>query len=286
MLCMSSDGGERLLRALSFVIGRNLPETYLCLICLLNLTYCRENARVVAYHVPSTATTTRPTTTTTSSSSSTPPHRWSRSDAAIGVGDEEDDDARIIPPSSSRVLSNPSSLMRSIERVMTTNAVHAFGAVRSVQGEAMRWSCGLIRNLTRARSRGGGRRGRGGVDEDGTPSSSPSSNDDNDADAAEEVCSLISRTDIPDIVVRLIDSSPRPTVEWTRDSLEDACLGAMCNMAVWRESLGALERADAARCLRRLEGLPGIHGYRARAIRCSLGASSPLRFDRAVSSPL
>jgi hypothetical protein len=41
-----------------------------------------------------------------------------------------------------------------------------------------------------------------------------SSNDDNDdndadadADAAEEVCSLISRTDIPDIVVRLIDSS-------------------------------------------------------------------------------
>jgi hypothetical protein len=45
-----------------------------------------------------------------------------------------------------------------------------------------------------------------------------SSNDDNDADAdadadaAEEVCSLISRTDIPDIGVRLIDSSPRPTV--------------------------------------------------------------------------
>jgi len=55
-------------------------------------------------------------------------------------------------------------------------------------------------------------------------------------------------------VVRLIDASPRPAVEWTRDSLEDACLGAMCNMAVWRESLGALERADAARCLRRLAG--------------------------------
>ncbi|KAL3776351.1 hypothetical protein ACHAW5_002453 [Stephanodiscus triporus] len=281
MLHMSSDGGERLLRALSFVIGRNLPETYLCLICLLNLTYCRENARVVAYHVPSTMTTT------TTSSSLTPPHRWSRSDAAVRLGNEEDDNARIIPSSSSRVLSDPSSLMRSIERVMTTNAVHAFGVVRSVQGEAMRWSCGLIQNLTRAKSRSGGGRGRGGgVDEDGTPSSSPSSNDDNDADAAEEVCSLISRTDIPDIVVRLIDSSPRPTVEWTRDSLEDACLGAMCNMAVWRESLGALKRADAARCLRRLEGLPGIHGYRARAIRCSLGASSPLRFDRAVSSPL
>jgi hypothetical protein len=45
MILMSKDGEERLLHALMCVIGRNLPETYLCLICLLNLTYCHKNVR-------------------------------------------------------------------------------------------------------------------------------------------------------------------------------------------------------------------------------------------------
>ncbi len=44
MTSMSKDGGERLLHVLMCVIGCNLPETYLCLICLLNLMYCHKNA--------------------------------------------------------------------------------------------------------------------------------------------------------------------------------------------------------------------------------------------------
>jgi hypothetical protein len=172
---------------------------------------------------------------------------------------------------------------------MSANAPHAFGPY-SVQGEAVRWSCGLVRNLTRARGvgAGGSGGGRGGEEEEEDDDENDSSFfKDGDDDDAEGVCALISRTGIPELVVRLIDASPRPAVEWTRDSLEDACLGALCNMAVWRESLEALRRAGASRSLRRLEGLPGIHGYRARAIRCGLGAVSPLRFDhRAVSSPL
>ncbi len=59
--------------------------------------------------------------------------------------------------------------------------------------------------------------------------SSPSKDEDED-DAAEEVCSLLSRTEIPDLVERLIALSPCLTVEWMRDSLDDACLGTMCNI--------------------------------------------------------
>jgi hypothetical protein len=71
-----------------------------------------------------------------------------------------------------------------------------------------------------------------GDDKDGTPLltlSSPSNDEDED-DAAEEVCSLLSRTEIPDLIEHLIALSPPPTVEWTQDSLEDACLGTMFNM--------------------------------------------------------
>ena len=348
-------GGRRVLRALACVIGRNLPESYICCICLLNLTCGPSsggNARAVAYYVPTAASSSSSSRRPADGGLARPPPRppppppttdrppaWSapaavasarrsRSDTGGGGGGrrgEEWDDKTTTAATTTTTpllaesessdggsstvvaaaaaasllpLSDPSSLVRSIERVMSANAPHAFGPY-SVQGEAVRWSCGLVRNLTRARGGGGGAGGIGGGgrrtttteeedddDEKEAPSSSSSSlfKDDDDA---EGVCALISRTGIPELVVRLIDASPRPAVEWTRDSLEDACLGAMCNMALWRESQEALRRAGASRCLRRLEGLPGIHGYRARAIRCGLGALSPLRFDhRAVSSPL
>ena len=318
-------GGERVLRALTFVIGRNLPESYICCICLLNLTCGLRsggNARAVAYYVPATASSS----SSSSSSRPPPPDRppaWSAPAAVVsarrvrsdtggkgGRRGEVDDKTTAAATTTTTTprsaesessndggsstvaaaaLSDPASLVRSIERVMSANAPHAFGPY-SVQGEAVRWSCGLVRNLTRARGvgAGGSGGGRGGEEEEEDDDENDSSFfKDGDDDDAEGVCALISRTGIPELVVRLIDASPRPAVEWTRDSLEDACLGALCNMAVWRESLEALRRAGASRSLRRLEGLPGIHGYRARAIRCGLGAVSPLRFDhRAVSSPL
>mmetsp|Transcript_5090 Transcript_5090/g.9121 ORF Transcript_5090/g.9121 Transcript_5090/m.9121 type:complete len:81 (+) Transcript_5090:1261-1503(+) len=79
------------------------------------------------------------------------------------------------------------------------------------------------------------------------------------------------------MMVQFVKDSPHKTVEWTKDSLEDICMGAMCNMAQWQSTREALKRAGAVRCLEKIEGLPGIHGYRARAIRCSLGAL-PMQF--------
>jgi hypothetical protein len=304
---LDTDRGARVLRALTHVIGRNLPESYICCICLLNLT-CGpprsgggKNARVAAHYVPPTG-----------GAPPLPlPSRRRSDDGGARMAaqppppaDPESSYGAAVAAAASLPLSNPSLLVRLIERVMYANAPHAFGPYL-LQGEAVRWLCGLVWNLTRARGVGGagGSRGGGqGGDNDGdkTPPSSSSlptskrnDGDDDDVDGddddededAEGVCALISRTGIPGLMVRLIDESPRPTVEWTRNLLRDACLGAMCNMAVWRESQEALRRAGASKCLRRLDGLPGIHGYRARAIRCGLGALSPLLFDRrAVSS--
>ena len=45
-------------------------------------------------------------------------------------------------------------------------------------------------------------------------------------DSIEEICSLVSRTDIPRLMVRFVGDSPCEAVEWTKDSLEDICLGA------------------------------------------------------------
>jgi hypothetical protein len=69
-----------------------------------------------------------------------------------------------------------------------------------------------------------GGRGRTGGNKDGMPlllSSLLSNNKDED-DAAKEVCSLLSRTEIPSLVKRLIAPSPRLMVKWTQDSLKDA----------------------------------------------------------------
>ncbi len=137
--------------------------------------------------------------------------------------------------------------------------------------------------------RGAGRgEGGAGGNEDGAPLlllSLPSINEDED-DTAKEVCSLLLRTEIPNLVERLIALSSLSMVVWTQDSFKDVCLVAMRNMAMWWESLGVLRQAGVVRCLRRLERLPGIHGYRARAIRCSHGALLPLLFEHAVYSPL
>ena len=165
------------------------------------------------------------------------------------------------------VLGNSSSLIRVVESIMVKNAPFLLKPAarkkgkeaQSVQGEAIRWSCGFIRNVTYAGddNQGSENLGREGTLPDGT---------------TEGICMLVAQTEIPRLVVQFVKDSPRKTVTWTKDSVEDICLGVMCNLAKWQPSREALKRVGAVEGLSEIEGLPGIHGYRARAIRCSLGA--------------
>ena len=236
---VSSGNFAGLLRGLTAVVSSNLPESYLCCIALLNLTFAAEAVEPVAYFVPPPSDEGR----RIRRHPSTAQQLWR-------------DGART-SEMSARVLGNPESLMRVVERMMITNAPFLLSTVKSVQGEAFRWAAGFVRNVTSVddplADGGGGRRG-----------SVPD-------ETVEEICSLVARTELPGLAVRCVRDSPRPTTRWTKDSAEDVCLGVICNLARFQPSTDALARAGAARALERLESLPGIHGYRARAVRCRLG---------------
>ncbi|KAL9184122.1 hypothetical protein ACHAXT_002208 [Thalassiosira profunda] len=255
-----------LLQALTQVIQSNLPETYLCCICLLNLTFLADAIRPVAFHVPSSTGGKPPYSPSRKGS------RRLRSRSSSGQNLWSEGEGRI-SEICGLVLGNPASLIRVVERMMVTNAPFLLSEVQSVQGEAIRWACGFVRNVTydgaaaEDGSQGGGDSLSGNMGREG---SIPD-------EAIEEVCLLVSRTEIPRLMVQFVRDSPRPTVKWTRDSLEDICLGALCNLAKFQASQEALKRAGAVKGLESIEALPGIHGYRARAIRCSLGAL-PMQF--------
>jgi hypothetical protein len=171
--------------------------------------------------------------------------------------------------------------------MMITNAPFLLSSVTSVQGEAIRRALGFIHNVTHggdddvntatedgsngsvSNTQQGRRNGAVGA---GSSNQTTGRRGSISKDSIEEICILISRTEIPRLIVQFVRDSPNPTVKWTKESLEDLSLGILCNLARFSSSREALMRAPAVNYLERIEGLPGIHGYRARAIRVSLGA--------------
>lgn len=284
------DRSAELLQGLTMVIQSNLPETYLCCICLLNLTFLADAIRPVTFYLPSSyggkppysfsPSRARSCTQNSHNSSGKPPTSpFSRARSlqlnnrsANGRNAWSENEGRM-SEISGLVLGNSSSLIRVVERMVMTNAPLLLNTKQSTQGEAIRWACGFIRNVTSAEEANAEDDKQGSAslsDSTGRQGSIPN-------EFTEEICILISQTDIPRLMVQFVKDSPHGTIKWTRDSLEDICLGAMCNLAQWQSSREALKRAGAVQCLEKIEGLPGIHGYRARAIRCSLGAM-PLQF--------
>jgi hypothetical protein len=293
-MAMRSDQ-SMILQALMMVIQSNLPESYLCCVCIMNLTFLADAILPVTLFVPP-ARNNRvmiPNTSLSKSRSSMQQKKEtkpfprpetnrsrsvstngysitmmtqtirSRSMSANGVTLCSDSEGRL-SEEFEIVLGNPLSLLCTIERMMITNAPFLLSDVKSVQGEAIRWACGFIRNVT------------SGGDETITSSESSISSSRGrkgsiSIDCIENICLLISRTAIPRLVVQFVRDSPHPAVKWTKDSLEDLCLSLMCNIARF-SSRESLRRAGAAECLEKIEALPGIHGYRAAAIRVSLGA--------------
>lgn len=287
----------KLLQALTKVMELNLPESYLCCICLLNLTFYANAIRNVALYVPPPQSQTSlkkmglaRSQTVACSNHKTSSHNSTDDNTSVhhsrvrsldmtttrplsakkkftfgSIAEGGEDGGRRI----SNALDNSSSLIRVVEQMMLVNTPYLLTTVRSVQGEAIRWSCGFIRNVTYVGGGGGvgGEINNGIVDSGSTTQGALP----NEEPSEEIICLLLSQTEIPRLMARYLKDSPRPIIEWTKDSLEDMCLGAMCNMAQWQSTREALWRAGAFHSLKKLEECPGIHGYRARAIRCSLG---------------
>ncbi|KAL7487753.1 hypothetical protein ACHAW6_013329 [Cyclotella cf. meneghiniana] len=260
------DASPILFKALTSVIQANLPSSYLCIICFMNLTFLAEAIEPVVYYAISN-TYDRSTYDKQPAPTRTSPMRV-RSRSVAGAAAKFPESTGNISERNLCLLENPASLLRALERMMLVNTPFLLSTVTSVQGESVRWACGLIRNVTFA-----GQNVDGSSNPESSDSLSGSTGRQGVIDNAiiEEICALISQTEIPRLIVSFVRDSPRPTVKWTKDSLEDICLGVLCQLAQWPSSREALKRAGATKSLEKIEGLPGIHGYRARAIRCSLG---------------
>jgi hypothetical protein len=225
-IMVHGDSSSLLFEALGNVIRRNLPSSYLCIICFFNLTFLAEAIEPIAWYV-------LPTITETGASTK----------ISIETGH--------ISEKGQRLLENPASLLRSLERLMLTNAPFLLSSVTSVQGEAIRWAVGLIRNITFANQNIGG---TSATQTDDSLSGSTGRQGDVDNSIIQDICTLISQTEIPRLIVSFVRDSPNPAVKWTKDSLEDMCLGVLCQLVQWSSSREALQRAGATLSLEQIEG--------------------------------
>jgi hypothetical protein len=238
------DSAPTLFQALTSITQANLPSSYLCIICFMNLTFLAQTIEPVIYYaIPGYERSASEKSPSHSTPRSSPLRVRSRSVAGVvaqsdGVGGASERNLRL--------LENPASLLRAMERMMLTNSPFLLSTVTSVQGEAIRWACGLIRNVTFA-------------DQNENASSNQQSSDSGrqgfiDISIIEEICTLISQTEIPRLIVSYVRDSPNPAVKWTKDSLEDICLGVICQLAQWPSSREALKRAGATQSLEKVEG--------------------------------
>lgn len=288
------DQAAGLLEALTAVLRANPPDAHLSCLCLFRLTVLAEAIRPVTFYAPSAygdgtlpyappaspprsrslaaaraVAGGRPPTSPFSRSRSLRPRSRSASASHASEGRTSE--------ICGLVLGNPASLLRVLERMLASNASFLLSAATSAQGQAVRWACGFVRNVTYLSEGVEGEEGRqqlgggGGGGRQGRISE----------DAIEEICLLIAGTEIPRRLVQCLQDSPTPPARWTKDALEDLALEGLCNLATWPTAREALRRAGAGPALEGVAGLPGVHGHRARAILCSLGAL-PLAFGTRV----
>lgn len=142
------------------------------------------------------------------------------------------------------VLENPESLLRTLESIVQTFSPLMLQSTKvSVEGEAVRWATGLIRNL---------------VSEQHT----------------HHHAKLVSQTKIPLCLLTALKDSRQPISKWKADTLEDMALQVLLNLAKWPESCRQLQQLQAQTYLQHIEGKGGIHDMRASWIRCSIESLS------------
>lgn len=150
----------------------------------------------------------------------------------------EDAKLKLVQYGADDPLENRKSLLRTMELLLKTRTRFLARKVVSVEGEAVRWATGLIRNLS----------------------------------TMQEGASLVAKTDIPAFILSYIRNSPNPLHCWTEDSLEDLSLQVLMNLAKYPESLECLKAINAADAFDSIVGQGGIHDVRASFLRMHLGS--------------
>lgn len=193
-----------LLENLAHVIRCRLPETYLCCLCLMNLSSFPDAPEIIiTFTLKSEKERNR-----------TPQRRITNTIDAR----EWDEFANLsrtsirnpTPPRQMRseidVPWNSNSLLKCIENLMKEHRSFLLSRLLSVEGEAIRWSIGLLRNLSQTRRH----------------------------------CMILSKTEIPSLIVSFIEKSPHQPIGWNKDSLEEMCFTLLHNLSQYEESLQVL----------------------------------------------
>lgn len=121
------------------------------------------------------------------------------------------EDARIKLVEYKGGLDDSKSLLRTMELLLKTYSQFLGKKVLSVEGEAVRWTTGLLRNLTSTK--------QGAI--------------------------VVSQTDIPSLILSYVRDSNKPLHEWTLDSLEDLSLQVLVNLATHEQSAECLKLLKA-----------------------------------------
>lgn len=201
------------------------PCAYLCIICLMNLTYLAGGITEVVEYRDAYSTEAATVTTKTITKGSTD---WQN-----------------------EILNKPNSLLRCLEQIMIINAPF-LSTVTSVQGEAIRWSCGLLRNMTYHAGPN-----NGSSSNVKNTKSNPNPNGirgEIDPAIIEAICTTLTRTKIPQQIIKFVKDSHHPVEKWTKDSLEDICLGILCQLVQWPDCRRSLKEVGAAESLEGVEG--------------------------------
>jgi hypothetical protein len=195
---------ESLLPALLKVIHERLPESYLAAACLFNLSYLEDAKQFMFTYIPTVTV----------------------------VATEVQSQYHYRP----RTLENPGSLLRILESLLRDYAGYLqVDDVNSVEGEAVRWVIGVLRNL---------------------------------ATVKDNAIDLIQQTVVPALALQFLETTTNELSLWSRDSLEDSCLMLTVNLvqSCPAEYQKRIDRDTARKALGKIHGKGGIHDMRATAV--------------------
>lgn len=134
------------------------------------------------------------------------------------------------------LLSNPESMVRTLENMLTLKT-DTTPAYLSLEKESLRWACSLVKNLC----------------------------------TCEENANLLSLSDIPLLVIELLEKSVLPPSAWTVESIEDSALLALCRFAHWPILQIILLEACVPDLIRRFTGGEDVYDYKSHELLFSLG---------------
>ena len=240
---------QDLLTTLVEVIETASPESHLCVICLYNLSFLDDAVDVLLNFCPgqekaeeqmkASGHTSYDEDGDTSFGSPRSTSSTKISHHRIG--------AKSIPCSALSIsddgcfaLQNDRSLLRILESMVRTYSPFLLSSITSVEGEAVRWSVGLLCNFCK-----------------------------DTANCPHRIDMILQTELVPHIVTNL-GKTPRPMNQWTENSLEEFSLVLLCHLVKVKAGRDALRKTKVLDAIEPIIGKGGIHDHRAGVIRCAL----------------